>query len=128
MMLYMNIGIGVVVFGIALWAKFHTEWSRAYQKFVGVLILVYGCYLALLTGSYTTFTIPGIGSIAVGSGVGAVTGLAAWVVLGTVGVATGGTAIAVGAIGMAAIGALFGVAGSEGWPGQNQYPLKFLPR
>lgn len=70
--------------------------------------------------------LPGVGGIAVGAGTGAAVGFGTWLVLGTVGVATGGVGLAIGAVSMAAIGAFFGGIGgtASGFGIQSvSYPL-----
>ena len=50
---------------------------------------------------------------AVGAGAGAAVGIGTWLVWGTIGVATGGTGVAIGLLGQVAIGAVIGaVAGT----------------
>lgn len=118
------IASGILVF--AYWAKRHGGWRRTHQRVLGWLTLLYGIFLASLTGSYTAFVLPGVGGIALGVGAGAAVGLGTWLVLGTVGVATGGVGLAIGAFGMAAIGAIFGgLGGAAGGFGFQtvSYPL-----
>lgn len=92
----------------AIIRKKDMPWVR---RVIGLLIVLYGGYLATLTGSASSFVVPGFGAIGAGAGVGAGIGLGTWAVLGTVGVVTGGVGVAVGAAAMAGIGALLGGAG-----------------
>lgn len=133
-MIQVSIVLGVVIFCIALWAKFRTDWQEAHRRFVGALVIFYACLLASLTGSYTALVVPGLGKIALGTAAGAGLGFGVWVVLGTVGVATGGLGVAIGALGMSAIGAIFGgVGGAAGGFGLRQVtyslvsPVFWLP-
>jgi len=126
MTIYISIFMAAAILLFALWAKIHGGWRRAHQRVLGWLILLYGIFLSSLTGSYTAFVLPGIGGIALGAGTGAAVGLGTWLVLGTVGVATGGIGLAIGALGMAAIGAIFGgIGGAAGGFGFQtvSYPL-----
>jgi len=96
--------LGVIAYKRGSWSIFH-------RRIVGWSVVLYGFYLATLTGSYTSLVLPGIGSIAIGAGAGAAVGFITWLVIGTVGVATGGVGVAIGAGAMALIGASFGGAG-----------------
>jgi hypothetical protein len=82
-----------------------------HRRGVGLLILLYGAYLATLTGTTTQFVLPGIGAIGGGAAAGAGIGLLTYAVFGTVGVVTGGTGWAIGAGLMALFGAGLGAAG-----------------
>jgi hypothetical protein len=120
------VAIATTILIFAYWAKRHGGWRRVHQRLLGWLTLIYGIFLASLTGSYTSLVLPGIGGIALGTGTGAAVGFGAWLVLGTVGVATGGVGLAIGAASMAAIGALFGgIGGTAGGFGIQtvSYPL-----
>lgn len=126
MIIYISVGIAAAILIFAFWAKRHGGLRRAHQKLLGWLTLVYGIFLASLTGSYTSLMLPGIGGITMGAGTGAAVGFGAWLVLGTVGVATGGVGLAVGAVTMALIGALLGgIGGTAGGFGIQtvSYPL-----
>ncbi|SEA16383.1 hypothetical protein SAMN05660420_01439 [Desulfuromusa kysingii] len=107
------IGAAVAIVIFAIWAKFLGGWSRLHQKIIGLMTMCYGLYLATLTGTVTSLVLPGIGSIAIGTGAGAAVGFFTSVVIGTVGVATGGVGIALGALGMSIIGGVFGLIGSS---------------
>lgn len=87
------------------------RWSVFHRRIVGWSVVFYGVYLATLTGSYTSLVLPGIGPIVIGAGTGAGIGFITWLVIGTVGMVTGGVGVAIGAGAMAFIGALFGGAG-----------------
>jgi len=99
------------LWGYAWWAIVRAGWKRAHQRALGMLTIVYAIILASLTGSHTVLVLPGIGGITLATGTGAAVGLGAWFVLGTIGVATGGVGIPIGAAAMTAIGALFGAIG-----------------
>lgn len=125
-MIYFIFGAAISIITFASWAYFRGEWKEIHQRIIGAAVVVYGLYLAALTGSYTSLVLPGIGSIALGATSGAAAGFATWVVLGTVGVATGGMGIAVGALAMTTIGATFGTVGgaASGFGLQRiSYPL-----
>lgn len=81
---------------------------RWHQVLVGFLTLSLGLYLALFTGSVLELVVPGLGSLALGTGAGAGVGLLTWLAIGTVGVATGGVGLAVGAMSLMGGGALLG--------------------
>ncbi len=81
------------------------------RKLFGCILLLGGMYLALLTGSTSSLILPGLGKIALGAGGGAVVGLGTSLLLGTLGVATGGVGVAVGLWGMTIIGGLLGGVG-----------------
>ena len=126
MIIYISAAIAAAILIFAYWAKRHGGWRRAHQRLLGWLTLIYGIFLASLTGSYTALVLPGVGGIAVGAGTGAAVGFGTWLVLGTVGVATGGVGLAIGAVSMAAIGAFFGGIGgtASGFGIQSvSYPL-----
>ncbi len=126
MIIYISVAIAVAILIFAFWTRCHGGWKRAHQRLLGWLTLIYGIFLASLSGSYTSFVLPGIGGITLGAGTGAVVGFGTWLVLGTVGVATGGVGLAIGAIAMTSIGALFGGIGgtASGFGLQNvSYPL-----
>ena len=111
MIYYIVSAIGIAILGFAVWAKYRAGWKRVHQKILGILTLVYGLFLSLLTGSYTSLVLPGLGGVTLGAGAGAAVGLGTWLVLGTIGVATGGVGLAIGAASMAGIGALVGGIG-----------------
>lgn len=73
--------------------------------------MLYGTFFALFIGTVTSLTLPGVGSITLGAASGAAVGWATYLLLGTLGIATGGAAIALGALGMALIGSLLGAVG-----------------
>lgn len=102
--------VSVVAFG--LWSYFHGGWKTFHQRLIGGAVFAYGLVLASLTGSVTSFVVPGFGAIVVGAGTGASVGALTYLVIGTVGVVTGGVGVAVGLGAMAAIGAFLGSAGA----------------
>lgn len=110
-MIYVSVIAGLIVLSLGIVAFQRGWWSVFHRRMVGLTVVLYGIYLATLTGSFTSLVLPGIGSIAIGAGTGAVVGFVTWLAIGTVGVATGGVGIAIGAGVMTLIGALFGGAG-----------------
>lgn len=112
MMLYVLVAVAVAVILFGLWSYFRGGWKVVHQRLIGATVFLYGLYLASLTGSVTSFVLPGIGSVAVGAGTGAAVGALTYLVIGTVGVATGGVGIAVGLGAMTGMGALLGSAGA----------------
>lgn len=110
-MIYVSIIAGLIVLSLGILAFKRGWWTVIHRRIVGWTVVLYGAYLATLTGSYTSLALPGIGSIAIGAGTGAAVGFLTWLAIGTVGVATGGVGVAIGAGAMALIGALFGGAG-----------------
>ena len=121
-----SVFLGLVLLAIAYWAVKHGGWQRRHQRAVGWATLLYGIYLATLTGSYTAFVLPGFGGIALGAGAGAAVGFGTWLALGTIGLATGGVGIALGALSLVGIGALVGgLGGAAGGIGFQtvSYPL-----
>lgn len=102
------------------------NWRKVFQRITGLSFTISGFYLSTLTTTVTEFVPPGIDSIVKGFEIGAFTGKIASIFIGTVGVATGGTAIPLGAFGMSIIGGLFGAIGVAGGGGDFQttsYPL-----
>ena len=109
------IGLLILAYGFKRWSN--GTWSA---KIVGWLVMLYGFYFSLFTGSYSSLVLPGIGSIGLGAGVGGAVGFGASVIIGTIGVATGGVGIAIGALGMTLIGATLGaIGGASGGFGIN---------
>ena len=106
------IALGVTIVVLLLLSRFVGGWKRLHQRIIGLLLGFYGVYLATLTGTVTQFVIPGVGAVGGGAAVGAGIGFATWLLVGTIGVATGGVGLAIGAAGMAVIGGLFGAAGA----------------
>ena len=76
MITYISVAIAAAILIFAYWAKRHGGWRRAHQRLLGWLTLIYGIFLASLTGSYTSLVLPGIGGIALGTGAGAAVGAA----------------------------------------------------
>ena len=125
-MVYILIIAAVTILGFSGWAYFKGGWKIIHQRIVGGMVILYGMYLATLTGSYTALVLPGIGKIAIGFGSGAAVGFFSWLALGTIGVATGGTGFAVGAGLMTLVGGIFGlIGGASGGFGLQTvtYPL-----
>lgn len=110
--LLVALAIGAVLLCTGMVMKFRGYWAPTQRKMLGWLIVIYGIYLATLTGTYTALVVPGLGKIAIGAGAGAAVGFVTWLVIGTVGFATGGAGVALGALAMTAIGAFFGSVGS----------------
>lgn len=90
----------------------HTFVARLHQRIVGLGIIFYGIYLSTLVGTMTRFVLPGAGAVGGGAAAGAGVGLLTYLVIGTVGVVTGGTGIALGALAMSLIGGGLGAAGA----------------
>lgn len=125
-MLYVSIGFAILILIISVRAIMNNGWNLFHQRLIGGLIICYGIYLSLLSGSYTSLVLPGIGSIVLGGGAGAAVGFATWLFLGTVGVATGGVGVAIGVGAMALIGSVVGgIGGAVGGFGLQTvtYPL-----
>lgn len=106
------IAIGIIILIFFMWSRFLGGWRALHQKTVGLLIIAYGAYLATLTGTITRFVIPGIVSIGGGAAAGAGIGFATWLIIGTVGIATGGVGVAIGAAALTTIGGVLGAAGA----------------
>ena len=103
---------GILILGFWLWSYIWGGFRIFHQRIVGLSLLCYGWYLSTLTGSYTALVLPGIGAIGGGALAGGGVGFFTWVIIGTVGVATGGTGIALGALAMSCIGAALGATGA----------------
>ena len=88
------------------------NWNKIHQRVVGLAILIYGLYLATLTGTITQFVILGIGAIGGGAAAGAGVGMLTYLVLGTVGAVTGGAGVALGILAMSLIGGGVGAIGA----------------
>jgi len=102
----------VTIFALGLWLL----WSRRpviiFRRITGFFIVAYGLYLSTLTASVIKFVVPGIGAIGTGAATGAGIGALTGVMLGTIGVVTGGAGYAVGATVLALIGGSLGAAGA----------------
>ncbi len=107
-MTYILALVAIAIFCFALWSRLKGGWKSTHQRIVGGFIFAYGIYLSTLTGSYTILAMPGFGGIGLGAGAGAAIGLGTYLFTGTVGVATGGVGIAIGALTMMAIGGSVG--------------------
>lgn len=105
------IGMALVIAAISIRLLLRQQWRMAHQRVIGAVVLAYGTYLAMLTGTVTEFVVPGIGAIGAGAVAGSLIGLGTFAVLGVVGIATGGTAFAAGAGLMALAGAGVGATG-----------------
>jgi hypothetical protein len=101
------IGLMILGYGFRRWSN--GTWSA---KLFGWLIMLYGFYFSVFTGSYSSLLLPGIGSIGLGAAVGGTVGWAASAIIGTIGVVTGGVGIAIGIVGMVTIGAALGAVGA----------------
>lgn len=105
--------LAVLVIGMALYFWRRGGWTRFHQKVVGWTVIGYAVYLATLTGTAWKFFIPGFGSVGAGAVTGAFIGVLAHLVLGTLGIATGGIALAAG---MGTLAVVFGGVGvATGW-------------
>ncbi|MHA7600934.1 hypothetical protein ACX12L_13430 [Alicycliphilus sp. T452] len=104
----------------------HARLARWHQRIVGLGIVFYGIYLATLVGSMTRFVLPGVGAVGGGAATGAGIGFLTYLAVGTVGVVTGGTGVALGALAMALIGGGVGAVGAAAGAAGFQtitYPL-----
>ncbi|WP_416401467.1 hypothetical protein [Alicycliphilus denitrificans] len=90
----------------------HALMARLHQRVIGLGIVFYGIYLSTLVGTMTRFVLPGATALGGGAAAGAGVGLLTYLVIGTVGVATGGTGVALGALAMSLIGGGVGAAGA----------------
>lgn len=115
--------LGVLLVAAGIYFKFFTSWRRLHQAVLGALTLTYGLWLALFTGTVLKVVVPGLGSMVLGSAAGAGVGFLTYLAIGTIGVVTGGMGIAIGAVGMALIGALVGGAGGAGGAALARVPL-----
>ena len=115
--------VGILIAGVGFWL-----WKKGNHSLniIGWVIVLYGLYFSLFTGSFSSLVVPGIGSIALGAATGGAVGWATAAVIGTVGVATGGAGIAIGALGMAAIGAVLGAIGAGSGGFGIETTTKFL--
>jgi hypothetical protein len=103
----------IIAIGVAIFALIVLSLAIGIgRRFSGLLLTIYGIYLAALTGSSTQFVIPGVGSIGAGAAAGAGVGFLTWALVGTLGVATGGAGFAIGAAGMVLIGTIVGGVGA----------------
>jgi len=89
----------------------HGGWKVLHQQFVAALTLLYGLYLATLTGTVTQLVLPGLGAVGGGAAAGAAIGFGTYLAIGVVGAVTGGVGIALGAAAMTLIGATLGASG-----------------
>ncbi|MGJ7521403.1 hypothetical protein ACSFA0_13010 [Variovorax sp. LT1P1] len=105
--------VGTVIVAGALVCKLAVgaRWSAFHQRVVAVATFAFGVYLATLTGTATQFVLPGFGAIGLGAAAGSAIGFGTFLMIGVVGVATGGVGLAIGAGAMTLIGAGVGAAG-----------------
>ena len=90
----------------------HARLVRWHQRIVGLGIVFFGIYLATLTETKTHWLPNVLGNTGGGAAKGAGVGFLTYLVVGTVGVVTGGVGVALGASAMALIGGTVGaVAG-----------------
>jgi hypothetical protein len=106
------IAIGCVIVFVWIVLRKCAGWRALHQRFIGASIVLYGVWLAMLTGTATKFFLPGLGALGGGAAAGAGVGLLTYSLIGTVGAVTGGVGIAVGAFAMALIGGGLGIAGA----------------
>ncbi|GAD22755.1 hypothetical protein AVS7_02515 [Acidovorax sp. MR-S7] len=86
--------------------------ARLHQRVIGLGIVFYGIYLSTLVGTMTRFVLPEATALGGGAAAGAGVGLLTYLVIGTVGVVTGGTGVALGALAMSLIGGGVGAVGA----------------
>lgn len=106
------IAIGCAILLVGIVVRRWTDWRIVHQRLVGSAIVCYGVYLATLTGTVSTFVLPGLSAMGSGAAAGAGVGLLTYALIGTVGVVTGGVGIAVGGLAMALIGGGLGLTGA----------------
>jgi len=111
MWMYIAIFMLIILISVIIFKRIPI--NTIHKKLIGSLAVIIGLYFSTLTGSYLAFTMPGVGSIAVGASVGAFFGFLTFVAIGTIGVATGGTAFALGGLAFSGLGGLFGAIGSS---------------
>lgn len=90
----------------------HASLARLHQRVIGLCIVFYGIYLSTLVGTMTRFVLPEATALGGGAAAGAGVGLLTYLVIGTVGVVTGGTGVALGALAMSLIGGGVGAVGA----------------
>jgi MFS family permease len=86
--------------------------KRNYQLIVSLIFFSGGILMAIMIGTTTVLVMPGIGGIGMGGASGALVGYLTYLLIGTVGVVTGGLGLALGALGMSLIGFLLGAIGA----------------
>jgi hypothetical protein len=111
MWVYIAIFILVLLLSVIIFKRIPI--NTIHKKLIGSLAVLIGLYFSTLTGSFLAFTVPGVGSIALGASMGAFVGFITFVAIGTIGVATGGTAFALGGLAFTGLGGLFGAIGSS---------------
>ncbi|RYF31935.1 MAG: hypothetical protein EOO23_00900 [Comamonadaceae bacterium] len=96
----LKVAVGVIfvlsIVGASVYFWRRGGWEKKHQKVIAYLVIGFGMYLAVLTGSATRLVLPGLGSIGLGATAGAGVGAVTYLLLGGIGLATGGTAYAVG--------------------------------
>lgn len=121
---YLGVGLVAITIIYFLIALIHRHPQPKFRRVIGLLFIVYGIYLATITKTSTHFVLP-FSSVAQGAGGGAVAGLLTGLIVGTVGVVTGGVGIAVGALAMtlggAILGGIGGTAAGFGWKTVTEY-------
>jgi hypothetical protein len=121
--LVIAIALGFALAAVAVYLKVFAGWRRAHQAILGGLTMFYGMWLALCTGTVWKLVVPGVGSVVLGSASGAGLGFVTFLVVGTVGVATGGIGISFSAAAMVAAGAVFGAVGGAAGASLARVPL-----
>ncbi len=115
---YLGVGLVAITIIYFLIALINRHPQPKFRRVIGLLFIVYGIYLATITKTSTHFVLP-FSSVAQGAGGGAVAGLLTGLIVGTVGVVTGGVGVAVGALAMtlggAILGGIGGTAAGFGW-------------
>lgn len=106
-----TIGLVILVAVVACRLVLRDRWVAFHQRLVALSVFAFGMYLATLTGTVTQLVVPGIGAVGIGAAAGGAIGLVTSMVVGVVGVATGGVGLAIDAGAMALIGAGVGAAG-----------------
>jgi hypothetical protein len=111
LMLPLIIGVAIAVGALVGQLVVGNRWAAFHQRVLAVVTVVFGLYLAMLTGTVTQFVLPGIGAIGLGAAAGSAIGFGTFLAIGVIGVATGGVGLAIGAGAMTLIGAGVGAAG-----------------
>lgn len=86
--------------------------KRALQWLLATVLLFGSLALAVALGTATELVLPGIGGIVLGGATGAFLAWLVWLLVGTLGIATGGTAFALGGWALATIFSLVAAAGA----------------
>lgn len=92
--------------------RFSRPIKQATQWVIATVLLFGSLALAVALGTVTELVLPGIGGIVLGGATGAFLAWLVWLLVGTLGIATGGTAFALGGWALAAIFSLVAATGA----------------